>query len=253
MIRSLGLSFSAPNPRYAAGDVLEVAGCAVRLRVDGRATRVSLRLDTARGEIIATAPSQRRLKEAVAFAAQRAAWIGETVRRLPPAEPLAPGAVLQVLGRPCRLKPALGPRRQGLYEEDGLVLRASGEGEAFRRAALRILKAEALKVLGERTAAYASALGKPGPRVAIMDARSRWGSCTPARPGQAATLRYSWRLILAPYEVMDYVAAHECGNLVHADHSPRFWALVASLGPAVKPARAWLRAHGPRLHAVGRA
>ena len=85
-----------------------------------------------------------------------------------------------------------------------------------------------------------------------MDARSRWGSCTPPRRGGDASLRYSWRLILAPYEVLDYVAAHECGHLVHADHSPRFWALVASLGPDVKRARAWLRVHGPRLHAVGR-
>lgn len=252
MIRSLGLAFAAPSLRYVAGDVLEVAGCPVRLKVDGRARRVSLRLDATRGEIIATAPSARRLKEAAAFAAQRAAWIGEALGRLPPAAPLAPGAVLQVLGRSCRLKPAFGPRRQGLYEEDGLVLRASGEGEAFRRAAVRVLKAEALKALIERSAAYAAALDQPSPKVAVMDARSRWGSCTPARPGRAASLRYSWRLILAPYEVLDYVAAHECGHLVHADHSPRFWALVADLGPDVKRARAWLRAHGPRLHAVGR-
>ena len=252
MIRSLGLNFAQPNPRYAAGDVLEVAGCAVRLKVDRRATRVSLRLDAARGEIIATAPSPRRLKEAAAFAAQRAAWIGEAVGRLPPAEPLAPGAVLQLLGRPCRVKSALGSRRQGLYEEDGLALRAWGEGEAFRRAALRVLKAEALKALTERTSAYAAALDQPPPKVAVMDARSRWGSCTPSRRGREASLRYSWRLILAPYEVMDYVAAHECGHLVHADHSPRFWALVASLGPDVKRGRAWLRTHGPRLHAVGR-
>ena len=252
MIRSLGLQFSQPNPRYAAGDVLQVAGCAVRLKVDRRARRVSLRLDSTRGEIIATAPSQRRLKEAADFAAQRAHWIGEAVGRLPPSEPLAPGASLQVLGRSCQLKSALGPRRQGLFEEAGLVLRASGEGEAFRRAALRVLKAEALKVLTDRSRAYAAALGQPEPKVAVMDARSRWGSCTPARRGRLASLRYSWRLILAPYEVMDYVVAHECGHLVHPDHSSRFWSLVASLGPDVKRGRAWLRAHGPRLHAVGR-
>ena len=252
MIRSLGLAFTAAPPRYAAGDVLEVAGCPVRLKVDRRARRVSLRLDTSKGEIIATAPSPRRLKEAAAFAAQRAAWIGEAVGRLPPAEPLAPGAVLQVLGRPCRLKAALGRSRQGLYEEDGLVLRAWGEGEAFRRAALRVLKAEAQKVLAGRSAIHAGTLGQAAPEVAVMDARSRWGSCTPAGPGRTASLRYSWRLILAPYEIMDYVAAHECGHLVHPDHSPRFWALVGGLGPDVKRARSWLRAHGPRLHAVGR-
>jgi predicted metal-dependent hydrolase len=252
MIRTLGLQFSQPNPRYAPGDVLEVGGCAVRLKVDRRARRVSLRLDSARGEIIATAPSSRRLKEAADFAVQRAKWIGEAVGRLPPAEPLSPGAELEVLGRVCRLKPALGPRRQGIYEEAGLALRAWGEGDAFRKAALRVLKAEALKILTERTRAYAALLEQPAPKIAVMDARSRWGSCTPARRGRAASLRYSWRLILAPDEVMDYVVAHECGHLVHPDHGPRFWSLVASLGPDVKRSRAWLRTHGPRLHAVGR-
>ncbi len=166
--------------------------------------------------------------------------------------PLAPGAALQVLGRPCRLKTALGPRRQGLYEEDGLVLRAWGEGDAYRKAALRVLKAEAQKVLADRSAVHAAALGQPTPKVAVMDARSRWGSCTPAGRGRPASLRYSWRLILAPYEVIDYVAAHECGHLVHPDHSPRFWAVVAGLGADVKRSRSWLRTHGPRLHAVGR-
>ena len=133
-----------------------------------------------------------------------------------------------------------------------MALRAWGEGEAFRRAALKVLKTHALKVLTERSAEYAAALNQPVPKVAVMDARSRWGSCTPARRGRPASLRYSWRLILAPYDIMDYVAAHECGHLVHADHSPRFWGLVSSLGPDVKQARAWLRTHGPRLHAVGR-
>ena len=252
MIRSLAFDLTGPDRRYAAGDTLEVAGCRVRLKVDRRARRVSLRLDSARGEIIATAPSPRRLEEAAAFAAQRAAWIGDALERMPPAEPLAPGVVLQVLGRPCRIEQAPGPRAQGLVDEDGLSLRAAGQADAFRRSALRLLKAEALRVLTERTGAYAAALGLPTPRVAVMDARSRWGSCTPRRLGRPASLRYSWRLILAPYEVMDYVAAHECGHLVHPDHSPRFWALVRSLGPDVKGPRAWLRAHGPRLHAVGR-
>ncbi|HEY5410000.1 MAG TPA: SprT family zinc-dependent metalloprotease [Caulobacteraceae bacterium] len=252
MIRSLGLHFAAPDLRYAAGDTIEVAGCPVRLKVDRRARRVSLRLDAAKGEVIATAPSPRRLKEAAAFAVQRAAWIGDAIRRLPPAEPLSPGAMLELLGRPCRLELALSPRSQGIFDDEGLALRASGVGEAYRRAALRLLKAEALRVLAERSAAHAGALGRPTPKVAVMDARSRWGSCTPGRAGREGSLRYSWRLILAPYEVMDYVAAHECGHLVHADHSPKFWALVKSLGPDVRSARAWLRAHGQRLHAVGR-
>jgi predicted metal-dependent hydrolase len=244
--------FDLRSERYASGDVLEVAGCPVRLRVDRRARRVSLRVDPARGEVIATAPSTRRLKEAAAFAAQRAAWIGEAVGRLPRPQPFGPGSTIELLGRPCRLARADSRRGQGLYEEGGLRLVAYGEGETFTRSAVRILKAHALKVLAERSAVHARALGQPTPKVAVMDARSRWGSCTPARGLRAAGVRYSWRLILAPWEVMDYVAAHECAHLVHADHSPKFWAVVRKLVGEARPNRAWLRSHGPRLHAIGR-
>ena len=245
--------FDLLTERYAPGDTLQVAGCAVRLKVDRRARRVSLRVDAARREVIATAPSPRRLKEAVAFATQRAAWIGEAVRKLPVAAPFAPGGIIEVLGRPCRLEGSPDRRSQGLHEApDGLVLRIFGDEAGFGRAGTRLLKAHALKVFAERTRAHAAALGQPMPKVAITDARSRWGSCTPARGLRAAGIRYSWRLVLAPWEVMDYVAAHECGHLVHADHSPRFWAVVKTLTPDVKGPRAWLRAHGPRLHAAGR-
>ena len=244
--------FDLRPERYASGDVLEVAGCPVRLRVDRRARRVSLRIDPALGEVVATAPSPRRLKEAAAFAAQRAAWIGEAVGRLPRPQPFSPGATIEVLGRPCRLGQADSRRGQGLYEEGGLRLVAYGEGAAFTRSVVRILKAQALKALAERTAVHAAALEQPVPKVAVGDTRSRWGSCTPARGMRAAGVRYSWRLIFAPFEVMDYVAAHECAHLIQANHSPKFWAVVRGLVGDVRPHRAWLRAHGPRLHATGR-
>ena len=245
-------SHPAPTP-YAHDDTLEVAGCVVRLKVDLRARRVSLRVDAARREVIATAPSPRRLQDAVAFASQRAQWIGRAVGRLPDAAPFEPGGVIELLGRPCRLEAAPGRRGQGLVDDaTGLRLVAYGEGAAFTRSAVRLLKAEALKVLAERSAVHAAALGRPLPTVAVTDARSRWGSCTPGRGIRPGSVRYSWRLILAPYAVMDYVAAHECGHLVHADHSPRFWDVVKSLVGEVKTQRAWLRTHGPRLHAAGR-
>ncbi len=244
--------FRPGQDRYAPGDVLDVAGCPVRLKVDGRSRRVSLRLDAARREVIATAPSARRLKEAVQFASQRAQWIGEAVARLPETLPFAPGQAIEILGRVCRLERAAGPRHQGLKREEGLSLHAWGEGEAFSRSVQRLLRFEALGALGERTRVHCAGLGQPAPKVGVMDARSRWGSCTPAGRGRPASIRYSWRLILAPFEVMDYVAAHESAHLVHADHSPRFWAVVKALTPDVRGPRAWLRANGPRLHAMGR-
>jgi predicted metal-dependent hydrolase len=244
--------FNARPDRLAPGDLLEVAGCAVRLRVDGRARRISLRVDAASREVIATAPSPRRLKDAAQFAASRAEWISTALARLPEALAFEPGGTIEVLGRPCRLERTESRRGQAVVDDGNLFLVAYGEGEDFNRSATRLLKGHALKVFVERTEAHAAVLGQPLPKVSVMDARSRWGSCTPARPPYAAGIRYSWRLILAPYEVMDYVVAHECAHLVHADHSARFWNVVRSLRPDMARQRAWLRAHGSRLHAFGR-
>lgn len=236
----------------ADGDRLEVAGTVVVLKVHSRARRVSLRLDRRRGEVIATAPSARRLPEAAAFARERAAWIAERLAEQPDRLDLVPGAVIEVGGRPCLLVSGRGRPRWEAGEAGGPdKLIAPGEGGAFARAALRGLNARALDVLSERTAAHCATLGKPLPRIGVMDARTRWGSCSPGRAGQGASIRYSWRLVLAPLSVADYVAAHECAHLVELNHSPRFWAVAERLvGPAA-PHRAWLRTHAARLHAVG--
>ncbi len=244
---------------YLDGDRIEVGGAAVRLKVSGRARRVSLRLDAASGEIVATAPTPRRLAEAAAFAVSRQSWIAARLAELPEAAPFAPGAVIEVLGQPCRLVSTPGrPRWTPAADGAPLTLSASGEGEAFSRAILRALKAEARRRLVERTEVHAEALNRPMPVVSITDARGRWGSCSPPRSRgfgagvEVGRIRYSWRLLLSPPRVLDYVCAHECAHLIEANHSPRFWAVVHRLIGDEKPYRNWLRAHGSRLHAVGR-
>jgi len=235
------------------GDRLEVAGTAVTLRVNRRARRVSLRLDRTRREIVATAPSPRRLPEAAAFARERAGWIAERIAELPDATPLYPGMTLEVFGEPVRLEVGTG-RAKWLPAANGEPARitAMGEGEGFARAVILMLRKRAAAVLGERTEVYAAMLGAAPPKVTVADAKGRWGSCRPGVRGQPASIRYSWRLALAPFEVADYVAAHECAHLLELNHGPRFWAHVKALVGDPKAHRAWLRAEGARLHAFGR-
>jgi predicted metal-dependent hydrolase len=238
---------------FADGDRLEVAGAVVRLKVHRRARRVSLRLDRAKREIVATAPTPRRLAEAAAFARERAHWIAERLAELPAALRLEPGMTLEVFGEPVRLERASG-RARWIEPEDGSTPRiaAMGDGEGYARAVILVLKRRALEVLSERTAHYVAALEAPMPKVAVMDARSRWGSCKPGHAGRPGSIRYSWRLALAPFAVADYVAAHECAHLKELNHGPRFWAHVRALVGDEHPHRAWLREHGARLHAFGR-
>lgn len=235
------------------GDRLEVAGTPVTLRVNRRARRVSLRLDRTRREIVATAPSPRRLPEAAAFARERAGWIAERIAELPEASPIHPGMTLTVFGAPVRLEAGTG-RAKWLPAADGEPARitAMGEGEGYARAVILMLKKRTAAVLGERTCVYAAMLGVAAPKVTVADAKGRWGSCRPGVRGQAASIRYSWRLALAPFEVADYVAAHECAHLLELNHGPRFWAHVKALVGDPKSHRAWLRAEGARLHAFGR-
>lgn len=238
---------------FADGDRLSVAGAVVTLKVHRRARRVSLRLDRARGEIVATAPSARRLHEAAAFARERASWIAERIAELPEAAPLRPGLTLQVFGETVRLESGTGRARWlAATEHYPARIAAMGEGEGYARAVVLVLKKRALEVLTERTAHYAAQLGAPMPKVAVADAKGRWGSCRPGRTGQPGSIRYSWRLALAPFEVADYVAAHECAHLLELNHGPKFWAHVRRLVGEPGVHRDWLRAEGARLHAFGR-
>jgi predicted metal-dependent hydrolase len=251
---------SQPQQSLQDGDRLDVAGVEVLLRVSARARRISLRLDVRRRQIIATAPSLKDLQAAAAFAQRRQEWIWAQIQALPTPKGLCCGQSIMVLGQTWQLQQASGPRSPAQWLENGedRALVCGGADEAgFRRAVLRALQARALSLLRERTQFHAQALNQPMPTVAIMDAKGRWGSCKPSPRrgfGSAVTvgqIRYSWRLILAPFEVLDYVVAHECAHLVEANHGPRFWAQVKVLVGDPSKSRAWLRKFGQDLHALG--
>jgi predicted metal-dependent hydrolase len=237
----------------ADGDRLEIAGAPVRFKVNRGARRVSLRVDRVRREIVAVAPTARRLAVAAAFAQERAGWIAARIAELPAAWPVEPGSVIAVFGDPVSLESA--PGRARWVEADAAAparILAMGGGEGYSRAVVRQVRLRALSVLTERTRFHVERLGAGLPAVAVGDPHARWGSCTLGGKGRAPSIRYSWRLALAPFETADYVAAHECAHLLEQNHGPRFWAHVKALGFDPRPHRAWLREHGSRLHAFGR-
>jgi predicted metal-dependent hydrolase len=108
------------------------------------------------------------------------------------------------------------------------------------------LKREARRDLALSVRRYAEVLGVKFTRISVRDQSSRWGSCT-----SDGVLSFSWRLILAPPFVLDYLAAHEVAHLVEMNHSARFWRVVARICPETDRAKAWLHAHGNELHRYG--
>lgn len=237
---------------FSHGDRIEADGFPVRLSVNARARRVSLRIDRVKREVIATAPSARRLPEAVAFAREKADWIADQFADLPSGQSLRPGMTISLFGEAVDLVEGSGRARFTPATALSRARIAAPADAAFGDRVLRLIKTEARRWLTERTDHYARALGRPAPKVAITDPRGRWGSCRPASPRAEASIRYSWRLALAPAAVADYVAAHECAHLIEANHGPRFWAIVHDLVGDHAPHRAWLRREGAALHAFGR-
>ena len=236
--------------QYRTGQRLPLEGGGfLRLSVNPRARRISIRIDARAGEAVAVAPSERRLPEAVAFARSRAGWIAARLEARVEGQPLAPGQTILLHGRPTRLEATgtTGAARLTV-DAEGPVIRSGGEDEAFARRVENLLKREARQALVARTEFHVHALGLKSAQVSIVDTRSRWGSCSPHN----RSIRYSWRVVLAPPPVLDYLAAHEVAHLVHADHSPAYWSVVHRLVGDHRPFRAWLREHGQALHAVGR-
>jgi predicted metal-dependent hydrolase len=129
---------------------------------------------------------------------------------------------------------------------EGETLCVAGDTRHLARRVRDFLKREAKRDLEAASRRHALALGLAPRRVVVRDQTSRWGSCS-----STGVLSYSWRLILAPPHVLDYLAAHEVAHLKEMNHSPRFWRLVDQLDPQWQRAKAWLDAHGTQLHRYG--
>jgi hypothetical protein len=240
---------SRPDPTQTEIETINGDRFAVKLIVNPRARRVSVRIDPTRREAIATAPTKRHLKHAAQFAAERAGWIARELARLPRGVLLQPGSIVQLRGvdhelvfehgrGAPRIEPGLPPK----------LIAPAPDVALFESRLLRYFKNEARTDLIDRVAHHAVTLGVRPVKIQVKELRSRWGSCS-----IDGVLAFSWRLILAPPFVLDYLAAHEVSHLREMNHSRRFWAHVSRCMPDFERGRAWLHQHGCALHAVGMA
>ena len=222
---------------------------AIWLRRHRRARRYTLRIHPTDREAILTMPPRGTLVEAKEFARLHGGWIAARLGRLPKAAPFHPGTVVPLRGVPHRIVHRAGVRGTVWTEtrDSGeKILCVAGDIEHMDRRVHDFLKREARKDLHKASMAYAEDLGVRVKRVSIRDQSSRWGSCT-----SAGSLSFSWRLILAPPYVLDYLAAHEVAHLVEMNHSPRFWRVCGRVCGHVERAKHWLDTYGNDLHRYG--
>lgn len=213
---------------------------AIALRRHPRARRFTLRVSRSGAGVTMTLPPGGSRAEAAAFARSREAWLRQHIGALPVRDGIGEGTVLPFRGVAHRVTLVPGLRR--IEAAEGVLRLPGGRGPTGVR--LRAwLRTAAQARLSAAVAEHTAALGVRCTSLALRDTRSRWGSCS-----AQGRLMFSWRLIMAPDAVLDYVAAHEVAHLAELNHGPRFWAHVATLMPGYEAQRDWLRRNGAGLH-----
>ncbi|CAN0599345.1 unnamed protein product [Ectocarpus sp. 12 AP-2014] len=216
---------------------ITLSGIEIAVRRSSRARRLSLRVSSLDGRVTMTVPKSVAFRDAQGFAQEKADWITKAVGRCHEPVAIAVGAEVPIEGALYRV--AHGAGRTAALEKGTLYLPEGREVPVL----VAYLKLLARDRLIESVSRHADALGRSFGRITLRDTRSRWGSCS-----SEGNLMFSWRLIMAGPEVLDYVAAHEVAHLERMDHSPAFWRIVDRLCPDQKTHRAWLRQEGNALH-----
>lgn len=212
----------------------------VTLRNSARAKRLSLRVSRLDGRVTLTMPNRTPAREGIAFLQAKENWLRGHLDQLAPVQSIMVGGTVLFQGAPLPIV-AAGAVRPKLSVDNVTVSAKKPVGPQIKG----VLRQYARNALAEASDRYAAQLGRTYTSLTIRDTRSRWGSCT-----SKGGLMYSWRLIMAPPDVLDYVAAHEVAHLVEMNHSPAFWQVVARICPDYQTHRQWLRDQGDLLHRI---
>jgi predicted metal-dependent hydrolase len=217
----------------------------VNIRSSARARRILLHVGVYDGKVEIVLPPGASRYEGLGFARTQTGWIVGQLGKIGGGVPFDDGSRFPLLGEKITIR--RNDNRSAipiLIERELLV---GGRDDTLSDRVKRWIRARALDEIQPRAHFMGSEIGRYPARITMRDTRSRWGSCS-----RAGNLNFSWRLVMAPEYVLNYVIAHEVAHLRELNHSDRFWAVVNSIYDDVPRARSWLRKNGAVLHRYGR-
>ena len=238
-----------PGPAPVRERVHRVAERELPLKVveNDRARRLTLRIEAGGRGLRVTVPPGLRQGEVERFLDRHQGWLETRLAKLPDKPQVRAGVKLPLRGVPHLIVHAEGRRGTVTASaEDGApVLIVHGDKQHLPRRLADFLKREAKRDIEALVARHTERVGRNAKSIRFKDTTSRWGSCT-AQGG----LSFSWRIMMAPPVVIDYLVAHEVAHLKEMNHGPNFWALCKELCPRTEEARAWLKRNGGALQAI---
>lgn len=220
----------------------------ITIRENERATRITLRIEPGGKALKMTVPYGLHHREVDDFLDRHNGWLKSRLSKFSDDGRVVDGASIDIRGVPHRIEHTGLLRGVTHIESNGAgeaILRVSGLPDNLGRRVAAFLKKEARSDLERLVAFHAKAVGKPVRSISMKDTRSRWGSCS-----HEGNLSFSWRIVMAPESVINYLAAHEVAHLREMNHGPKFWALCERLCPDTETAKNWLKRNGSQLHAI---
>ena len=227
-----------------------VAGRSLPLRIveNGRARRLTLRIDSGGRGLRITVPPGVAWREVDRFLNRHQGWLEQRLAKVPIRPNVRPGIKLPLRGVPHRIVHEPGTR--GTVTIGSMagepVLIVHGERRHLSRRLSDFLKREAKRDMEALVTSTRRRSRKRAKTIRFRDTVSRWGSCT-----SDGSLSFSWRIMMAPPAVIDYLVAHEVAHLKEMNHGAKFWKLCRELCPDTERCRAWLKRNGGALQAIG--
>ena len=208
------------------------------LRQNSNSRRITLRISALDGKITITGPNYLDFAELKKFAESKKTWLKSKIKSFDPPVLVSEGVKIPIEGIDTKISfsDVQKPRKVGSILFVSKQKSVSTQVKKYLEEVCRIHLNYICKEFAER-------LGSEFRKITLRDTRSRWGSCS-----NDADLMFSWRLVMAPENILTYVAAHEVAHLKHMNHSKDFWETVEYLFGPHKKERSWLKKNGPSLH-----
>jgi len=242
------LTKPAPTPVELREHV--VAGRTLPLKIveNERARRLTLRIDAGGQGLRVTVPPGLRRGEVEKFLDRHRGWLEQRLAKVPLRPQVRPGIKIPVRGVPHLIVHEPGKRGTVTLSADGTgpVMTVHGDRLHLPRRVADFLKREAKREIEALVAKHTAAVGRKAKSIRYKDTSSRWGSCT-----SDGSLSFSWRIMMAPAPVINYLVAHEVAHLKEMNHGPKFWKLCKELCPDTDRCKDWLKRNGSALQAIG--
>lgn len=240
----------APSPAPVRERMHEVAGRTLPLRIveNDRARRLTLRIDAGGQGLRITVPPGLAPREVDRFLDRHQGWLEQRLAKVPERPQVRPGIKIPIRGVPHLIVHEPGKRGTVVLSqgEAGAIMTVHGERAHLPRRVADFLKREAKREIEALVEKHTAAVGRRAKAVRFRDTTSRWGSCT-----ADGTLSFSWRIMMAPKPIINYLVAHEVAHLKEMNHGPKFWKLCEQLCPDTERCKAWLKKNGNALQAIG--